>query len=55
MGWGSYTRRGGGQKVCALESLSWVSKLSGHNSRDRSECVNVIGVISEPCAVNGRK
>ena len=30
-------------------------ELSGHNSRDRSEHVNVIGVISEPFAVNGRK
>ena len=29
--------------------------LSGHNSRDRSECVNVIGVTSEPFAVNGRE
>ena len=29
--------------------------LSGHNSRDRSECVNVIGVISEPFVVKGRK
>ena len=29
--------------------------LSGHNLRDRSECVNVIGVISEPFAVNRRK
>ena len=29
--------------------------LSGHYSRDWSECVNVIGVISEPFSVNGRQ
>ena len=28
-------------------------QLSGHISRDRSECVNVIGVISQPSAMNG--
>ena len=30
-------------------------ELSGHNSRDRSECANVIGVISQPSVVSGRK
>ena len=29
--------------------------LSGHYSRDWMECVNVIGMISEPFAVNRRK
>ena len=32
----------------ALHNLAWAQKLSGHNLRDRSECVNMIGVISEP-------
>ena len=36
--------------------LHWfTSHLHGHNARDRSECVNVIGVIREPFAVKGRK
>ena len=42
--------------ICKEECRpQWYLKLSGHNSRDRSECVKVIGVNCEPFAVNGRK
>ena len=35
------------------ECLGLAEDLSGHYSRDWSEYVNVIGVISEPFAVDG--
>ena len=43
------------QKPEKLKNVTFGVPKSGHNSGDQSEYVNVIGVISEPFAVNGRK
>ena len=40
----------GQQKASNLEIDNLTQELSGHYSRDWSEYVNVIGVISEPFA-----